>query len=338
MFVLTDVAIGGCSMRKWGYLALLSIILSGCGQNTIEYSESTGIQVGMRAERGWHFIVNSINSSFSGAEKHGDGVMIYATFPIFDSDPSGIPVPGDESLRKVFVGTPRNDGIGIQQGWFAQNEKYTGSAKVRFWRGHRTYIDVLGKIHYKDKNNNSLTLGDKVKGKPAMSSGNLNRLDVFARSDENQLVVISSKDNGQTWGYWHYLGDILTSDPVVASLGSNHLDVFVRRNDNRLWHKWWNGHRWSSWLDLGGTLKSNPVVAKRNGKLDVIAYHDDNKIWRKTFNGRRWLEWKYIGAGPSQANTSSVLSAVAVDDKRLMIFADNHNGEINYKVFNVSGR
>lgn len=322
-------------MKKWGYFVFSVVIISGCGNKIVEESKLSKIQASTKIERGWYSVLNSVNSSFAGAKKQGDGVMIYSTFPVIHSNSDSVPVPGKESLKKAFIGIPRDsNGVGIQQGWFSENEEYPSSSRVSIWKGHRMYTSVLGEGYL----DNERVIYDDVKGKLAMHSGNPNRLDVFARSKKDNLMVISSKDNGKKWGYVDYMGDKLNSDPAVASLGANHLDVFVSRNDNRLWHKWWNGHRWSKWLDLGGVLKSNPVVAERNGKLDVVVYGDDDNLWRKTFDGRQWLGWKRMGPGPYNANTSKVLCAVAINEEKLMVFASNYKGEIKYKVFNANLR
>jgi hypothetical protein len=69
---------------------------------------------------------------------------------------------------------------------------------------------------------------------PAVSSRRSNRLEVFARGSNNQLITMSW--NGSRWSNWFNIAGNITTAPAAVSWGPNRTDVFARRGNNSLWH------------------------------------------------------------------------------------------------------
>ncbi|MDF2597052.1 MAG: insect kinin peptide, partial [Clostridia bacterium] len=78
--------------------------------------------------------------------------------------------------------------------------------------------------------------GGPISSAPAAASTGNNRLEVFARGRNNQLLFRTW--NGSRWSGWQSLDGVLTSEPAAVSWGGNRLDVFVRGQNNHLWHIW----------------------------------------------------------------------------------------------------
>lgn len=102
-------------------------------------------------------------------------------------------------------------------------------------------------------------LGGIIESAPAVSSWQRNRLDVFARGQDQGLWHLFW--DGSRWSNWESLGGIITSAPAAASWGPNRIDVFAIGQNQSLWHLYWDGSRWSDWEDLGGVLLYSPTVA-----------------------------------------------------------------------------
>ncbi len=121
-------------------------------------------------------------------------------------------------------------------------------------------------------------LGGILTSAPAAASWAPNRLDVFARG-QNQALWHKYWD-GSRWSDWEDLGGILTSAPAAVSWGPNRIDVFARGQNNHLWHKYWNGSRWSNWQSLGGVITSEPAaVSWGPNRIDVFARGQNNHLW-----------------------------------------------------------
>nr|WP_256989105.1 DUF346 domain-containing protein [Bacillus sp. EB106-08-02-XG196] len=64
-------------------------------------------------------------------------------------------------------------------------------------------------------------LGGTLTSEPAAVSWNPNRIDVFARGQNNNLI--HKWWNGRSWSNWENLGGTLTSAPTVSSRRPNQL-------------------------------------------------------------------------------------------------------------------
>jgi hypothetical protein len=104
---------------------------------------------------------------------------------------------------------------------------------------HQDDIDGIQSI-YGVRRGGWESLGGVLTSGPDVSSWTANRLDVFARGQDNGLWHLGF-DSG--WSDWDSLGGIITSDPGAVSWDNNRIDVFARGQDNAIWHKWWDG-RW----------------------------------------------------------------------------------------------
>ncbi len=93
--------------------------------------------------------------------------------------------------------------------------------------------------------------GSALEVAPAAASWGPNRLDVFARG-ENDHLWHKRWAGGKDWSEWRDLGGgQLTSAPAAVSWGPNRIDVFVRGADHQLAHKRWTDDKdWSEWRDL----------------------------------------------------------------------------------------
>lgn len=89
---------------------------------------------------------------------------------------------------------------------------------------------VSGWSQWEDLGGGTITSG------AAVASTAPNRLEVFARGENNQLLFRTW--NGSRWSGWQSLGGRLTSEPAEVSWGGNRLDVFARGQNNHLWHIW----------------------------------------------------------------------------------------------------
>src|SRR5207245_1764632 len=135
---------------------------------------------------------------------------------------------------------------------------------------------------------------------PAVSTWGTNRLDVFARGQDNALY--------HTWydGTWHYWSRIpanMTSAPTAVSWGLNRIDVFARGSDNDLYSRTYDPtNGWQYWVRLGGNLASAPAVSTWGvNRLDVFALGQDlaaYHLW-STDGGATWNYWDRLDGSMS---------------------------------------
>jgi hypothetical protein len=80
-------------------------------------------------------------------------------------------------------------------------------------------------------------LGGKITSAPTVASWASNRLDVFARGQNNHLW--HKVWNGHSWDAWEDLGGVLASAPGCVSRSGNRIDCFAEGENQHLWHKEW---------------------------------------------------------------------------------------------------
>jgi IPT/TIG domain-containing protein len=132
----------------------------------------------------------------------------------------------------------------------------------------------------------------------AVSWGNQNRIDVFARGSDYGLW--HAWWDGTRWGGWEPLGGVLNSDPAVTSWGSGRLDVFAAGQDGGLWHRFYAGS-WSEWEPLGGQMIASPgSVSWGPNRIDIFVQGLDHAVWHKWWNGA-WGGWESLAGGISQS-------------------------------------
>ena len=166
-------------------------------------------------------------------------------------------------------------------------------------------------------------LGGVLTSAPAVASWQPNRLDVFARGQNNALW--HKWWDGSRWSNWEDLGGVLTSAPAAVSWGPNRIDVFGRGQNQSLWHKWWDGTRWSDWEDLGGGIINSGPAASSTGvnRLEVFAQGQRGDLLMRTWNGTRWSNWQSLGGV-----ITSEPAAVSWGGNRLDVFARGRNNAL----------
>ena len=166
-------------------------------------------------------------------------------------------------------------------------------------------------------------LGGVLTSAPTVASWQINRLDVFARG-QNQALWHKYWD-GSRWSEWEDLGGVLTSAPAAVSWGPNRIDVFAKGQNQTLWHKYWNGAKWSNWEDLGGgNIQSGPAAASTGiNRLEVFAQGARNDLIFRTWNGSKWSNWRSLGG-----IITSEPAAVSWGGNRLDVFARGQNNHL----------
>jgi hypothetical protein len=171
----------------------------------------------------------------------------------------------------------------------------------------------------RDEWSNWEDLGGILTSAPAVSSWQANRLDVFARG-QNQALWHLYWD-GSRWSGWEDLGGILISAPAAVSWGRNRIDVFGIGQNQALWHLYWDGSRWSNWEDLGGSLLYAPAVASwQENRLDVFGIGQNQALWHLYWDGRRWSDWEDLGG-----TLTSSPAAVSWGRNRIDVFGRGQN-------------
>lgn len=169
------------------------------------------------------------------------------------------------------------------------------------------------------------SLGGVLSSGPAAASWGGNRLDVFARGPEHELL--HKWWDGVRWSDWEHLSGTLTSSPAAVSWGRNRLDVFARGPEHELLHKWWDGERWSDWENLGGVLTSSPAVASwGENRLDVFVRGENRHLYHKWWDGVRWSDWENLGG-----IITSAPEAVSWGENRIDVFARGTKRELLHK-------
>lgn len=168
-------------------------------------------------------------------------------------------------------------------------------------------------------------LGGIITSGPAAASWSANRLDCFARGQNNHMW--HKWWDGTRWSGWEDLGGLIDSAPAAVSWGPNRIDCFARGMDNHMWHKWWDGSRWHDWENLGGLITSRPAAASwAANRLDCFAKGTDNHMWHLWWDGNRWNGWEDLGGiiddGPA---------AVSWGANRIDCFARGMNNHMFHK-------
>ena len=172
-------------------------------------------------------------------------------------------------------------------------------------------------------------LAGTIAGDPAVTAWGPNRLDVFVRGTNNQLL--HKAWNGSSWTGWENLGGALKGTPAVVSRGAGLLDVFVRGTDNQLYTKWYNAGGWSAWTPLGGALKGDPTVASWSvTRLDVFGRGTDDRLYQQTWNNGPWSGWKKLAGGVIAGDPA----ATSWSSGRIDVFVRGTDNALRHKSFN----
>ncbi len=200
-------------------------------------------------------------------------------------------------------------------------------------------------------------------GRPATTSWDVNRLDLFARDGRGVLRQTWLEHRGAGWEpklRWVDVAEGLVEPPAAVSWGPERLDLFTRTASGELVHKWWDdaadrldaftirdstplshkywdpGTGWlpaplSEWEHLGGSLTIPPtVVTWGKYHLDVFSRGTDghlHHIWWNPESG-----WSPQAAWEDMRGVlGDSLAAVAWSRDRLGVFCRSVDGSLLYK-------
>ena len=171
------------------------------------------------------------------------------------------------------------------------------------------------------------SLGGLFKSGPAVASWGPNRLDVFARGNDDGLWRNSSSGSG--WSGWSQLHPhAITSDPAAVSWGPNRIDIIARGPNGQMYAMNFNGSQWSGWGALGGQFTSGPAVASwAPNRLDVFGRGLDNALYTCSWNGG-WSNWSRL----SPDHIASDPAAVSWGPNRIDVFARGMDRQM-YQMF-----
>jgi hypothetical protein len=123
-------------------------------------------------------------------------------------------------------------------------------------------------------------------GSPAVVSASANRIDVFARAVNGELLHVY-KDYGNSNGWiWTFKLQGGVGAPSAATYTTNRIDLAFMNWDATTGHSWsndgGNGFFTENWPSrIAGSVK---IVALKNAKLDVYTYGSDLRLNVKTFD------------------------------------------------------
>lgn len=164
------------------------------------------------------------------------------------------------------------------------------------------------------------SLGGQLLGSPDACSWGPDRLDVFARGTDQNLIQISRI--GGRWTNWVDLGGNLLTDPSCVSWGPNRIDVFATGASFTLIHKAWDGRRWTEWESWDGEVREAVDAASWGpNRIDVFARGTDDALWQFAWDGERWTGWNRLGG-----RIISSPGAVSWGPNRIDVFARGHDG------------
>jgi hypothetical protein len=159
---------------------------------------------------------------------------------------------------------------------------------------------------------------------PAVVSWGDNRIDIFARDTNGQLV---HKWWAGGWSGWELNMGAIGNKPAVASQANGSLDVFARNSSNQLITRSYRpASGWSGWGVIGGVLYSDPAaVSWSNNRLDVFAQNGSAHLQHWWWAGGAWSAAEDLGG--------SVYGTPAVSSwgtNRLDIFARNSSNQLSH--------
>jgi len=114
------------------------------------------------------------------------------------------------------------------------------------------------------------SLGGVITSDPAAVSWGPDRIDIFARGQDNGLWHMSW--NGSAWSAWQSLGGVLTSGPGASSCGYGHLDAFAVGSGGTVFQRGFNGFGWTGWINVGIAGTSDPTAVCPSSQPTVQLY------------------------------------------------------------------
>jgi hypothetical protein len=204
-----------------------------------------------------------------------------------------------------------------------------------FWRGDGDNGALYGKSWNGSAWSGLVTLGGTTSSVPAVIAPAANRLEVYARGDDN--FTWYRRWNGTAWSSWTYLaGKSYTGPAASPRRGTAIVDVFVRATDNAIYHRQRNGETWSAgWTPIGappgGATSAPAAISNAPGRIDVFVRGADSAIWQRTWTGS-WSGWRSAGG-----TAASAPSAVSRGTNNIILFFRGSDGQIYQRTDNGSG-
>lgn len=140
----------------------------------------------------------------------------------------------------------------------------------------------------------------RITSTPATTSWSQDRIDVFARGENGDLVH-KWYTSSYGWSYWESLGGCLIGAPAVTSWAEGRLDVFIRgcnASGPNLWHLFYEAgwHAWGQVSDgTGVRMASSPAaISWGPGRIDIVAKGASGELLHKWHQGM-WGNWAVLG-------------------------------------------
>lgn len=138
------------------------------------------------------------------------------------------------------------------------------------------------------------SLGSNFPGRPVITSGGANRLDIVVRGWDERLwhKVLNAKGWEPPKDVWTPLGGRFTGDPAIISWGPERLDIVVRGIDGGVWYRSRIGSSWlpkDGFYPFGGDIIAAPVIGSWGpNRLDILARSSTGAIYHKCWDGMMW--------------------------------------------------
>lgn len=144
-------------------------------------------------------------------------------------------------------------------------------------------------------------------GKPAITSFDVDSLNVFVRGTDNQLWA-RYFDAGK-WLNWVPHGGKLTSAPAVTSPETRKLYLVVRGSDNQYWVRLYNSKDWLAWEPIGGNSTMDPaIISPTASQAHVFLCNSDGMVYMRTKNEGAWNPWTSLNKMCSSPPTAVMLN------------------------------
>ena len=180
---------------------------------------------------------------------------------------------------------------------------------------------------------------------PSVAQNSDGRLEVFARSSDNNLWVNFQQAPNTQWFGWLPLQakapTTFQGTPASIRNVDGRLEVFVRGADNNLWHnvQKTEGGTWADWAPIttNFTFAGDPAVGQdTDGRLEVLARGTDNNMWLnfQVGPGNAWFGWQHLQDGFSFVGTPGITRNA---DGRLVAYALDKDGGLWYSAQQTPG-
>lgn len=168
-------------------------------------------------------------------------------------------------------------------------------------------------------------------GKPAITSYELDSLNVFVRGTDDQLWA-RYYENGKWLGWVQHWGK-LTSAPSATSPGMRKIYIAVRGSDAQFWVRHYNSNEWMGWESIGGNSTMDPAITSYGtDHVHVFVCSQDGKLHIRTKAEGSWNAWTPLDQSCISAPTAVMLNGksfcVAVINDEKAVSIGKHDNEV----------